>query len=57
MKAPKFTDQHRFPRPYRKSNETDIKATFKAIRARQKQVEPENVVTIVTPSRQSRKSS
>ena len=31
---PKFTDAHKFPRPYRRSIETDITRTWEAARKR-----------------------
>jgi hypothetical protein len=31
-KTPKFTDRHRFPSPYVRSEKTDIAATFERIR-------------------------
>lgn len=45
MKTPKFTDGHRFPRPYRQANSTDITRSFDAARKQQKQ--PSNVRILV----------
>lgn len=37
MKTPKFTDSHRFPiGGYRKAAATDVKSTFRRIRAEQR---------------------
>lgn len=39
MKTPKFTDSHRYERPYRHSGDTDIKRTFSAAQRQQKELE------------------
>ena len=41
MKTPRFTDSHRYPRGYVKSNATDISKTFARVRAEQKKIEEE----------------
>lgn len=43
MKPTPFTDQHRFPRPYRRACDTDIAATFARIKYEQtKEIQRDN---------------
>lgn len=39
MKTPKFTDTHRYARPYKHSTDTNITRTFSAETKRQKELE------------------
>lgn len=41
MKTPRFTDSHRYPRGYVKSNATDISKTFARVKAEKKQIDEE----------------
>lgn len=40
MKTPRFTDQHRYPTPYRPSSSTDIRKTFRRARREQAPAQP-----------------
>jgi len=41
MKTPRFTDLHRYPRGYVRSNATDISKTFARVKVEKKQIEEE----------------
>ena len=41
MKRPRFTDEHKYPVPYRSAAATNIRATFRRIQAEQKKNEAE----------------